>query len=803
MEAWRSAKFVKISGLVVLAFAILALLSSVSYLFTWEADQSLLSAPDRMSQNVDVHNAAGKAGAGLGYLMICRWFGLGSFAFVLALFILAVRMLFGRRTFSVIKAILLSLTAAVISSFIFSFFSRLFNIDTLFGGGLGGQCGSYMIAWSENLFGSILTFCFLLFLLAAWFFFASDKFYDWFIRLGSRQESDKVGADAETGGNNSDDPEDVESFPVNTVNSEELSVDSSVSSSEGLTAAVCKGETLDIIDKSHNNSEPATEQADSLEIVTGNELSTDIVEDLPRIDVRDELRDYRFPPLELLEDYENSRQEVSQEELKRNNYKIRATLKTYKIDVDNVKAVVGPTVTLYKVYPAPGVKIASIKNLQEDIAMALHAKGVRVVTLSDSVGIEVANDKPSMVPLKAMLNDDSFRESKAELPVAIGYTITQKVKVFDLAEAPHLLVAGATKQGKSVGLNVLISSLLYAKHPSELKFVFIDPKMVEFSAYASLMGHYLAVMPGASEADEMTNAIAKSAKQAEIMLKALCVEMDARYELLSAAMVNNIKLYNEKYKNRNLRPDHGHKYLPYIVVVIDEYADLTMSVGGSSESKATARSITTSVIRLAQKGRAAGIHVVLATQRPSVDVITGLIKSNFPTRIAFRVFSMTDSRTILDSPGAEKLIGKGDMIYYAGVDMERVQCAFISGSEIHEVTEFIGRQKGYKKSYNTPYYLPEPEPDKTEDGVAMIDMRNLDERFEEAAKQVVMSQKGSTSDLQRKLGMGYAKAGRVMDQLEAAGIVGPQEGSKPRQVLVEDLAELERIIDAYKNGFQE
>ncbi len=802
MEAWRSAKFVKISGLVVLAFAILALLSSVSYLFTWEADQSLLSAPDRMSQNVDVHNAAGKAGAGLGYLMICRWFGLGSFAFVLALFILAVRMLFGRRTFSVIKAILLSLTAAVISSFIFSFFSRLFNIDTLFGGGLGGQCGSYMIAWSENLFGSILTFCFLLFLLAAWFFFASDKFYDWFIRLGSRKESDKVGGDAETGGNNSDDPEDVESFPVNTVNSEELSVDSSVSSSEGLTAAVCKGETQDS-DKSHNNSEPATEQADSLEIVTGNELSTDIVEDLPRIDVRDELRDYRFPPLELLEDYENSRQEVSQEELKRNNYKIRATLKTYKIDVDNVKAVVGPTVTLYKVYPAPGVKIASIKNLQEDIAMALHAKGVRVVTLSDSVGIEVANDKPSMVPLKAMLNDDSFRESKAELPVAIGYTITQKVKVFDLAEAPHLLVAGATKQGKSVGLNVLISSLLYAKHPSELKFVFIDPKMVEFSAYASLMGHYLAVMPGASEADEMTNAIAKSAKQAEIMLKALCVEMDARYELLSAAMVNNIKLYNEKYKNRNLRPDHGHKYLPYIVVVIDEYADLTMSVGGSSESKATARSITTSVIRLAQKGRAAGIHVVLATQRPSVDVITGLIKSNFPTRIAFRVFSMTDSRTILDSPGAEKLIGKGDMIYYAGVDMERVQCAFISGSEIHEVTEFIGRQKGYKKSYNTPYYLPEPEPDKTEDGVAMIDMRNLDERFEEAAKQVVMSQKGSTSDLQRKLGMGYAKAGRVMDQLEAAGIVGPQEGSKPRQVLVEDLAELERIIDAYKNGFQE
>lgn len=818
MDAERRAKIIKISGLVVLALAILALLSSVSYLFTWKADQSLLGDPDRLNPEVPVHNAAGKAGAGLGYLMICRWFGLGSFALVVALFILAGRMLLGTRSFSVIKAILLAVTAAVVSSFILSFFSGLLNIDTLFGGGLGGECGALVIGWSENLFGLILTLCFLLVLAAAWFFFASRKFSNWFMRLGDKTDAEAVEVDETSHGPSIPGEQGTaKKRRFNWVSKiggkEEIEV---LPSNNGAAAATGKEHGCTSVGKetvvSENGvpvpdaaSEEVTDASneDNLEIVAGEDLSTDVVEELPRIDVRDELRDYRFPPLELLDDYENSRQEVSQEELKRNNYKIRATLKTYKIDVDNVKAVVGPTVTLYKVYPAPGVKIASIKNLQDDIAMALHAKGVRVVTLSDSVGIEVANDKPSMVPLKAMLNDDSFRESKAELPVAIGYTITQKVKVFDLADAPHLLVAGATKQGKSVGLNVLISSLLYAKHPSELKFVFIDPKMVEFSAYSGLINHYLAIMPGASEADETTNAIAKSAKQAEIMLKALCVEMDARYELLSSAMVNNIKLYNEKYKDRHLRPDEGHKYLPYIVVVVDEYADLTMSVGGSSESKSTARSISTSVIRLAQKGRAAGIHVVLATQRPSVDVITGLIKSNFPTRIAFRVFSMTDSRTILDSPGAEKLIGKGDMIYYAGVDMERVQCAYISGSEIIEVTDFIGRQKGYKKSYNTPYYLPEPEPDKTEDGVAMIDMRNLDERFEEAAKQVVMSQRGSTSDLQRKLGMGYAKAGRVMDQLEAAGIVGPQEGSKPRQVLVGDMAELEKIIDAYKNGFQE
>ena len=374
---------------------------------------------------------------------------------------------------------------------------------------------------------------------------------------------------------------------------------------------------------------------------------------------------------------------------------------------------------------------------------------------------------------------------------------TQKVKVFDLADAPHLLIAGATKQGKSVGLNVLVSSLLYSKHPSELKMVFIDPKMVEFSAYASLLKHYLAVLPDAGdEQDERNSAIVKKAKDAERVLRSLCIEMDERYELLSKALVNNIKLYNEKYKDRHLLPTEGHRYLPYLVTIVDEYADLTMSIGGSPETKAASKSIQNSIIRLAQKGRAAGIHVVLATQRPSVDVISGIIKTNFPTRIAFRVASRIDSMTILDMPGAEKLIGRGDMLYYAGVETERIQCGFVSNKEINDIASYVGSQQGYQRSYNTPYYLPDPSPAEGEGG-GMIDMGDLDERFVEAAKMVVTTQKGATSDLQRRLGMGYAKAGRVMDQLEAAGIVGPQEGSKPRQVLVQDLDSLQEILNAF------
>lgn len=788
MDDGDKVRLTKMTGILVALLAVFTLLATVSYFFTWKADQSSLSSAVG-DISVEVSNMAGKMGYRWADLLVRRWFGLGSLAFVVILFAVSVRLLLHRWRYSMVKTTLLTVTGAMLSSFILAFVSDLSGLGNAFGGGLGGECGESVVKWASVVFGNILTGFMLAFLVIVWLVLASRKFSDWLMSLGKKPVAEPVVR---------------QDLP--TVEATEPAVKSG--SSVTGTTGVAEASALRAQDSTlrqaqgpeRETPQPVAEPAEkSMEVVKGSKLSTEIKKELPRINVRDELPDYQFPSLELLDSYSSNRNEVSDEELVRNNNRIRNALENYKIQINDVKAIVGPTVTLYKVYPAPGVKIAEFKRIQEDLGMHLHARGVRVVTLTDSVGIEVANDHPSIVPMRAVLNDEAFRSSKAELPVAIGYTIQQKVKVFDLADAPHLLVAGATKQGKSVGLNVIVTSLLYAKHPSELKLVFIDPKMVEFSAYAHLLKHYLAVLPCNDEREERDNAIVKKADKADKILRSLCIEMDQRYELLSKASVPNIKTYNEKYRNRKLRPDEGHRFLPYIVTIIDEYADLTMSVGGSGDAKVVARSITTSIIRLAQKGRAAGLHVVLATQRPSVDVITGLIKTNFPTRIAFRVVSRTDSSTILDSPGAEKLIGKGDMLYYAGVEMERVQCAYIDSEEINRLNEYIGSQEGHNKSFNTPFYLPPVDDDTEEGSGGMVDMTKLDERFEEAAKLVVMSQRGSTSDLQRRLGMGYAKAGRVMDQLEAAGIVGPQEGSKPRQVLVSSLDELDQIIAAYKN----
>ena len=787
MDDEDKAKLTKTAGFLVALLAVFTLLATISYFFTWKTDQSSLSSAVG-DTSVEVSNMAGKMGYRWADLLVRRWFGLGSLAFVVILFAVSVRLLLHRWHYSMVKTTLLTVTGAMLSSFILAFVSDLSGLGNAFGGGLGGECGESVVKWTSVVFGNILTGFMLAFLVVVWLVLASGKFSDWLMALGRKKEP--VAEDC--------DPEEPSLRQVQEPSLRQAQEPGKKEAREPERPVAELAEaTMTQQGSATSEATGATEK--SMEVVKGGELSTDIKKELPRIDVRDELPDYQFPSLELLDSYSSNRNEVSDEELVRNNNRIRNALENYKIQINDVKAIVGPTVTLYKVYPAPGVKIAEFKRIQEDLGMHLHARGVRVVTLTDSVGIEVANDHPSIVPMRAVLNDEAFRSSKAELPVAIGYTIQQKVKVFDLADAPHLLVAGATKQGKSVGLNAIVTSLLYAKHPSELKLVFIDPKMVEFSAYAHLLKHYLAVLPCNDEREERDNAIVKKADKADKILRSLCIEMDQRYELLSKASVPNIKTYNEKYRNRKLRPDEGHRFLPYIVTIIDEYADLTMSVGGSGDAKAVSRSITTSIIRLAQKGRAAGLHVVLATQRPSVDVITGLIKTNFPTRIAFRVVSRTDSSTILDSPGAEKLIGKGDMLYYAGVEMERVQCAYIDSEEINRLNEYIGSQEGHNKSFNTPFYLPPVDDDTEEGSGGMVDMTKLDERFEEAAKLVVMSQRGSTSDLQRRLGMGYAKAGRVMDQLEAAGIVGPQEGSKPRQVLVSSLDELDQIIAAYKN----
>ena len=802
MRIWKNwdeeekAVAVKLTGAFFLVAAIFVFISIVSYLFSWKQDASLLSGGSIME---NATNAAGSLGFRTGHFLVSELFGIGSLALLIILLAISVRLLSGKWQSSLARTGIITLFGAFMASLALSYIGSLLGMETAFDGGLGGRCGAFCITWMTRTLGVIVTGLVIAVLIAIFLVLSSKKFSRWLSTLGSGKKKSKKKS-KEPAGTDSDieatlqepdmpvvqdilpeeqpDPE-LESEPVEELPTEPQAV------------------TL---------AEKESVPEGNFEIISDDSLNAEITEELKPIDNRldppDGLPKYKFPTLDLLEAHAGGRREVSSEELTRNNNKIRAALANYKIQLNDVKAQVGPTVTLYKVYPAPGVKIADIKKLQEDIGMTLNARGVRVIQLSDCVGIEVANDYSSIVPLKALLNDTAFRESKAELPVAIGYTITQKVKVFDLADAPHLLVAGATKQGKSVGLNVIVSSLLYSKHPSELKFVFIDPKMVEFSSYAKLLKHYLAVLPDAgSEEDEANRSIVKNPKDAEKILRSLCIEMDDRYELLSKAGVNNIKLYNSRYKERKLRPDHGHRYLPYIVVVVDEYADLTMTIGGAPEARAASRSITNSIIRLAQKGRAAGLHVILATQRPSVDVINGLIKSNFPMRIAFRVASRVDSTTIIDSPGAEKLIGKGDMLFSAGIESERIQCGFVSGDEIDSINTFISDQRGYGKCYNTPYYLPDVTDTGAEGGGAgSLDTNNLDERFAEAARLVVSTQKGSTSDLQRKLGMGYAKAGRVMDQLEAAGIVGPQEGSKPRQVLLSSLDELEPLLESVMKG---
>ena len=804
----------KVSGLLVGAFAVFTFIALLSYLFTWKADQSLLSDPDMMDKTVSVSNMAGKLGYRWALFLCSGCFGLGSFAIVYLLGAYSVRLFSGRKDIGIMRALLVSVSGAFVFSLLLAFISDIAGAGSAFGGGLGGDCGAVLVAGLENLTGKIVSSIILLIFLVLWLLLVSGRFSAWLSGIGERrgvQPAEEAGVPEEEAGAEADgydlepyddgssgesaglgQPEEDEA-PARAVQEDTPSAADTVPFNVSRPEAVRKAGPVVPPDAG-----TAPEAGAGLEVIKGDGYSTKVTRDLPRIDVREELEKYEFPSLDLLDDYASGRHEVASEELERNNNKIRATLLSYKIQVERVTACVGPTVTLYKVVPAPGVKISAIKNLEQDIAMSLNATGVRVVRLSDSVGLEVANDRASIVPLKSMLNDDAFRKSKAELPVAIGYTITQKVKVFDLADAPHLLVAGATKQGKSVGLNVIVSSLLYAKHPSELKFVFIDPKMVEFTVYSRLLKHYLAVLPDAAdEKEEAERSIVKSADQAEQILRSLCIEMDNRYMLFSKAVVNDVKLYNDKYRDRYLLPTEGHHYMPYIVVIIDEYADLIMTSGMGGNSKNMAKSITTSIIRLAQKGRAAGIHVIIATQRPSVDVITGLIKTNFPTRIAFRVSTRVDSSTIIDSPGAERLIGKGDMIYYSGIDSERVQCALIGQKEISAVTGFIASQTGYRKSYNTPYYLPPVNSSEEGSGGGMIDMQNLDDMFEEASKLVVTTQKGSTSDLQRKLAVGYARAGKIMDQLEAAGIVGPQEGSKPRQVLVQDLAELEPILKSF------
>jgi S-DNA-T family DNA segregation ATPase FtsK/SpoIIIE len=796
---------VKITGLAVVVFTVFTFISLASYMFTWQEDQSLMHEVDMLSTTVEVGNLAGKWGFLWAWFLMHRCFGLGSFAFLFLLTVISSRLVFKKQSRGIIRTLFITFSGALISSVILAFLGSvtgsLTGGATAFGGGFGGECGSYLSKWMVNLMGDIVTFLVLGVLAVVWLVFVSSTFAKWLVSFGTR--ADRPVAEQKVVDEPVVAPEPVVAEPVAEPDPVvEQVLDEPVLEQEPIVAEpVAEPEPVEVEPVlAHEPVVAEPEGGPAVEVETFEGFDTTDVKELPRINVRDELSNYEFPSISLLDDYAEYQYDITPEEQEENKNKVLKALEIYHIAVTDVKVIQGPTVTLYKIYIAPGVRINLIKNLEAELAMALHAeKGVRVVPLPDSVGIEVPNEKASTVPLKAMLNDDSFRKSKAELPIAIGYTISKKVRTFDLADAPHLLVAGATKQGKSVGLNVIISSLLYSKHPSELKLVFIDPKMVEFSAYKNLHKHYLAVLPTAcNEEDEREKSIITDQKNANDILKSLCIEMDERYELLKRAGVNNVKMYNEKYKDRHLLPTEGHKFMPYIVTVIDEFADLTMAQGMGGDTRKAAISLKEAIIRLAQKGRAAGIHVILATQRPEASVVSGLIKSNCPTKIAFKVSTGIDSKVIIDGPGAEKLIGRGDMLLCSGVDKERVQCAMVSMDEIERITRFIGAQTKHKACYTTPYYLPVPPSDNEGASAAGdVDMTKLDEHFEEAARMIVLNQRGSTSDLQRRLGLGYARAGKLMDQLEAAGIVGPQSGSKPREILVSDFAELDGILDAY------
>ncbi|MDD4645927.1 MAG: DNA translocase FtsK, partial [Bacteroidales bacterium] len=491
-----------------------------------------------------------------------------------------------------------------------------------------------------------------------------------------------------------------------------------------------------------------------------------------------ELSGYKFPGFDLLHDHSIGQSKVSDDELISNKNKIVETLANYKIKIEKIKATIGPTITLYEIIPAPGVRISKIKNLEDDIALSLSALGIRIIAPipgRGTIGIEVPNRKPETVSMQTVLASKKFLDNDYELPVALGKTISNETFTFDLAKMPHLLVAGATGQGKSVGINAIITSLLYRKHPSQLKFVMIDPKKVELTLYSKLEKHYLAKLPDFDEP------IITDTQHVIRVLQSLSAEMDNRYNLLKKAEVRNIKEYNDKFVKRRLNPEKGHMFMPYIVLVIDEFADLIMTAGKENEIPLT---------RIAQLARAVGIHMIIATQRPSTNIITGTIKANFPARIAFRVPSMIDSRTILDSPGANHLVGRGDMLISMGADLVRVQCAYIETDEVENLTNFISNQRGYPMAWP----LPEPETE-SQDSSSEVNMDKLDELFEEAARLVVSSGQGSTSSIQRKFSIGYNRAGRIMDQLEAAGVVGPVDGSKPRQVYYQDLYTLEKMLN--------
>ena len=761
------------------------LVALLSYVFTWTADQSLKFDTELFTTGVTAGNAGGKIGFLWADFLVSKLFGLGAFALPVFLGALTVYC-FRIRRVNLLRVFLLCAFGAVIFSVLLAFIFSFTPFDSMLGSGAGGSYGHYACRWLCAMLGKAGTAGVLVAVLFLYACLLTPKVAYWFddliYGLSHREpaEEEEEGEEENTeelvppglvveGAEEADtDPTDdwLEFTDTDSEEVPEEKPEEGPQQPEEKPAEKPADEVTLIVEKSEN------------EIIDG--LSDEQWRE--RYDPRLDLPRYKMPPMSILKDYKDMWYEVSRQELENNKQRIVNALNSYKIRVKGITAKMGPTVTLYKIQLDDGIKVAQVRNLEEDIAISLGAKGVRVVTLLDSVGIEVANVKPSVVALKSVLGCQQYQEAsqKMELPMAIGITVTNEPFFLDLAKMPHLLVAGATGQGKSVGLNVMITSLLYAKHPAEMKLVLVDPKKVEFSLYEKLDKHYLAMLPDGDEA------IITDTKKVANTLNSLCIEMDARYDLLKRADVRQLKEYNAKFLNRQLSPLNGHKFLPYIVVIIDEFGDLLMTAG---------REIENPIARLAQKARAVGIHLIIATQRPTVNIITGSIKANFNSRVAFKVNTGTDSKVIIDAPGANRLIGRGDMlVVYPGHDLTRVQCALVDTPEIIELVKYISQQRGYSGPFELPEYV-DPN-DEEAGGMGDIDLHKRDQLFEECARMVVQYQQGSTSMLQRKLNVGYARAGRIMDQLEAAGVVGPQEGSKARAVLVTDLDTLDRILDS-------
>ena len=808
---WDKKRTATIIGIILISFSFYSFLACVSYLFTWQIDQSRILNKGffdfLFEENTKpLANWNGKFGAWISHFFIYTLFGLPAFVLPFLLALIGSKLLINLHLIPIRKTISKSLIWMVWSSIFLGFFSNIINYA-------GGTFGFFINHWMKHIVGSIGAFATILVLLYITIVILHNpNFNELFSRImasitkeeENEEESDESNSTNELRIKSTTHPID-DIIVINTIRDNEIIPDKPV------TPVLFDDEIEDefeIINPTLKNDdlsqdefiveipedEPLSPIIEKPQEVSTSEFVIEIPENDLEIDekVADRLRkeygdydptldlaSYILPPIDLLRDWGPSEVSANKQELEDNKNKIVETLSHYKIDIAKIKATVGPTVTLYEIIPAPGVRISKIKNLEDDIALSLSALGIRIIAPipgKGTIGIEVPNSNPQMVSMRSLIASEKFQNSDYELPVVMGKTITNEIFTFDLTKMPHLLVAGATGQGKSVGLNAILISILYKKHPAQVKFVLVDPKKVELTLYNRIERHFLAKLPGEAEA------IITDTSKVVNTLNSLCIEMDDRYELLKEAQVRTIKEYNTKFIARKLNPEKGHRYLPYIVVLIDEFADLIMTAGKEVEHP---------IARIAQLARAIGIHLIVATQRPSVNVITGMIKANFPARIAFRVLSKIDSRTILDTSGADQLIGRGDMLVSTGSEIKRLQCGFVDTPEVDEICAFIGNQRAYPDALLLPEYLGEGGSDNTE-----IDSGDVDPLFADAARTVVLHQQGSASLLQRKLKLGYNRAGRIVDQLEAFGIIGTFQGSKARDVLFTDEQSLEDFLRA-------